>query len=96
MKYIFLIVVLFAGSVYGAECYRTPYYPGTQFRVVPRLNVIAVHPFRNPYFTPNPNFEPAPFGVGEVVDNPYLNEPKASAPRGLLDILVEGTYKVKK
>lgn len=57
--------------------------------------VHATSPYTNPYFRPNSNYEPVKIGEPTWVYNEFKGE-LAEPPRGLLEILVKGTYTIKK
>lgn len=59
-----------------------------------RTIVRATSPYTNPYFQPNPNYEPLKIGEPTWVQNEF-NGGLAKPPRPILDILVKGTYTIK-
>lgn len=95
MKYLMLLIVLIATPAYAGQYHA-------RNRVArfyePSLRVVAKSPYANPFYVPNPNYLPPSVpSWSEDTNNPHY-KPDAQLgkpPKGLLDILTPGTYKIK-
>jgi len=90
MKYLALLIVLLATPAYAGQ-----YHARNRVERFYSLRVEAKSPYANPYYIPNPNYEPKRIGWPEETKNPHTGQ-MGKPPKGLLEIMVPGTYTIKK